>query len=113
VERLVTPGGGDASDQLDPSLFVTMTEATCPPSSPTATQVVEIGAQETALTFASGRKLAVVCHVGVTPEAGNGESWLPTRTTRTRVIAVATTKTVMYLTVRTTTSLRSWEPSRQ
>jgi len=68
--------------------------------------VVEIGAQETALTLANGRKLAVVCHVGVTPEAGNGESWLPRRTMRTRVIAVATTKTVISRTVRTVTSLQ-------
>ena len=102
----MTPGGGDASDQLDPSLFVTMTEATCPPSSPTATQVVEMGAHETALTFASGLKLAVVCHVGVTPEAGSGESWLPRRTMGTSVIAVATTKTVIPRTVRTVSSLQ-------
>ena len=108
----MTPRGGVASDQLDPSLFVTMTEATCPPSSPTATQVVEIGAHETALTFASGLKLAVVCHVGVTPEAGNGDIWIPRHMTRTSVIANPTTKPVTRRTARTASSLQYSELPR-
>jgi hypothetical protein len=55
---VVTPDGGVESDHVAPPFWLTMTEATRPPSSPTATQVVELGdesgAQETALTLASG-----------------------------------------------------------
>jgi hypothetical protein len=55
-----------------------MMEATLPPSSPTATQVAELavslGAQETALTLASGLYAAVVCHVGVTGAAAAGSA---------------------------------------
>jgi hypothetical protein len=58
VDSVVTPAGGVESDHVEPPFWVTMMEATLPPSSPTATQVVELtmalGAQETALTLASG-----------------------------------------------------------
>ena len=66
VERVVTPAGGTDRVQVAPPSFVTMMEATVPPSSPTATQVAELadegsGAHETARTFTSGGELAVVC----------------------------------------------------
>jgi len=58
VERVVTPSGGDELLHVVPPSLVTMMEATWPPSSPTATQVAELGemlgAHDTARTFASG-----------------------------------------------------------
>ena len=58
MDSVVTPGGGAEADQVEPPSFVTMMEATLPPSSPTATQVaesgVEVGAHETARTLANG-----------------------------------------------------------
>jgi hypothetical protein len=54
----VTPEGGGLLDHVEPPSFDTMIEATLPPSSPTATQVVELaevfGAHETARTFTAG-----------------------------------------------------------
>ena len=58
MESVVTPGEAADLDHVAPPFWLTMTEATLPPSSPTATQVVELGsafgAQETADTFDSG-----------------------------------------------------------
>ena len=58
ADSVVTPAGGADSDHVAPPFWLTMTEATLPPSSPTATQVVELGdafgAQETADTLDSG-----------------------------------------------------------
>ena len=58
MDSEVTPAGGVESDHVVPPFWVTMTEATLPPSSPTATQVAELGlalgAQDTAATLASG-----------------------------------------------------------
>ena len=69
----VTPDGGVESDQVLPPFWVTMMEATMPPSSPTATQVVELavasGAHETELTLVRGLKVAVVCQLGVAAAA--------------------------------------------
>jgi hypothetical protein len=44
VESAVTPEGGAESDQLAPPFWLTITDATSP-SSPTATQVVELGGE--------------------------------------------------------------------
>ena len=54
AESEVTPAGGAAFDQVAPPSLLTMIEATPFPSSPTATQVEEIGAHETAWTLTSG-----------------------------------------------------------
>ena len=83
-----------------------MMEATEPlfaPLSPTATQVAELaeplGAQDTALTLASGRYVAVVCHVGEVAAAGRGEIWSATMPARAPArssdsAAMVTTRTV-------------------
>ena len=100
----MTPDGGVASDQVAPSFWVTMTEATWPPSSPTATQVVELavvfGADETAFTLARGLKLAVVCQVGVAAVAGRLETCIP-RTQRATTAMVASAAEVILLIVST------------
>jgi hypothetical protein len=90
VDSDVTPDGGVESDQVVPPFWVTMIEATLPPLSPTATQVVvlavALGAQETELTLAGGVYPAVVCQVAVTAAAaGNVGTWLPRSPTRATV----------------------------
>jgi hypothetical protein len=97
-----------------------MTEATVPPSSPTATQVVELGdefgAQETALTLASGVKLAVLCQVGTTVLAAapgpTVQIATPTRAQRATSV-VDSAATVVPVTLRiasTAASLPHGEP---
>ena len=114
----VTPGGGVESDQVVPPFWVTMIEATLPPLSPTATQVValavELGAQETALTLASGVYPAVVCQVGVTvaAAAGNVGAWLPRSPKRATVTTEESAVTVTPRILRTATSLHDGEPTK-
>ena len=112
----VTPGGGVESDQVVPPFWVTMIEATLPPLSPTATQVValavELGAQETALTLASGVYPAVVCQVGVTAAAaGDVGTWLPRSPMRATVTTEESAVTVTPRIPRTATSLQDGEPT--
>ena len=112
----VTPDGGVDSDQVVPPFWVTMIEATLPPLSPTATQVVVLavvfGAQETALTLASGVYPAVVCHVGVTAAAaGSVRTWLPRTPMRATVIKEQSAVTVTPRIPRTATSLLDGEPT--
>jgi hypothetical protein len=55
VARLEIPEGGDDSVHVDPPSFETRIDAKpLPPSSPTATQVLDDGAHETAFTLGSG-----------------------------------------------------------
>ena len=58
MARVLTPTGGVELLHVVPPLLVTMMEATLPPSSPTATQVAELGemlgAHDTARTFVNG-----------------------------------------------------------
>jgi hypothetical protein len=54
VERVVTPLGTVPADHVDPPLFDTRIEAKLPPSSPTATHVVDPAAHDTARTFGIG-----------------------------------------------------------
>ena len=112
----VTPGGGVESDQVVPPFWVTMIEATLPPLSPTATQVValavELGAQETALTLASGVYPAVVCQVGATAAAaGDVGTWLPRSPMRATVTTEESAVTVTPRIPRTATSLQDGEPT--
>ena len=65
----MTPAGGTERVQVDPPSSVTMMDAECPPSSPTATHVAELadggfGAHETAAHVHQRGKLAVVCQLG-------------------------------------------------
>jgi hypothetical protein len=91
-----------------------MMEAAWPPSSPTAAQVAELaaelGAQETAVTLASGAKLAVVCHDGATAAAGSVPSWLPTSPMRERVITVDSAVAVIVRTEPNANSLPPGDP---
>jgi hypothetical protein len=95
-----------------------MTEATLPPSSPTATQVaalaLAVGAQETALTLASGVYPAVVFHVGATAEAdaATGGIALPRAPKRATAVTVDSRATVMRRTARTATSRQDAEPTK-
>jgi hypothetical protein len=116
VDSDVTPDGGVDSDQVAPPFWVTMMEATLPPSSPTATQVVVLvvvlGAQETALTLASGVYPAVCCQVGVTAAAaGNVGTWLPRRPMRATVTTQESAATGTPRIPRTATSLQDGEPT--
>jgi len=119
VDSVVTPDGGVESDHVAPPFWVTMMEATLPPSSPTATQVVEpgaaLGAQETPLTSASGVELAVVCQLGVTAAAGSVETWLPKTPNNATTSTVDRAVTVILLTActaSTATSLPHGEPDK-
>jgi hypothetical protein len=77
--------------------------------SPTATQVaklaVALGAQETALTLASGAYPALVCQVGVTAAAGGENTRLPKMLTRERANTIDSPATVSPRTARTATSV--------
>src|ERR1700733_14927090 len=91
-----------------------MTDATLPPSSPTATHVVELGtafgAQETAETFASGVYEALVPQLGVTAAApaDTGETGPQARKKR----ATATKAATNARTLSTATSLPHGEPTK-
>ena len=104
---MVIPAGGVESDQVVPPSWVTMMEATSAPLSPTATQVAELavafGAQETALTLASGAYAAVVCQVGVTAAAGGDDTRVPTMLTRARANTIDSATAVIPRTARTAT----------
>lgn len=94
---------------MEPPLSVTMIEAKCPPpSSPTAAQVdvaaLELGAHETALTFANGEKEALVFHWGVVAPAGGAWSSIPSRPVKPSTVTAESAATVMPRTVRTITS---------
>jgi hypothetical protein len=110
--------GGVESDQVVPPFWVTMTEATLSPLSPTATQVVVLavvlGAQETALTLASGVYPAVVCHVGVTAAAPAGKvgTWLPRSPMKAKATTEDSAMTVTPRIPRTATSLQDGEPTK-
>src|SRR5580704_10766498 len=118
VDSVVTPAGGVESDHVVPPFWVTMTEATLPPSSPTATQVAELavalGAQETALTLARGVYPAVARHVGVTAAeaAGIGESRVPRTPIRAEANTVDSAMTPIPRTVRTATSRQDAEHTK-
>jgi hypothetical protein len=86
--------------------------------SPTATQVVvlavALGAQETALTLASGVYPAVVCQVGVTAAAAcDVGTWLPRNPMRATVTADVSAVTVTPRIPRTATSLQDGEPTKR
>jgi len=109
VDSVVTPAGATERVQVEPPSSVTMMEAECPPSSPTATHVAELadggfGAHETARTFTSGAKLAVVCQWGVVAPAGKEGMRLPSTPVRARAVTVESAMTVSPRTVRTATS---------
>jgi hypothetical protein len=118
VESEVMLDGGVESDQVVPPFWVTMMEATLAPLSPTATQVVVLaivlGAQETALTLASGVYPAVVCHVGVTAAAAAVDigTWLPRTPMRATAIMEESAVTVTPRIPRTATSLQDGEPTK-
>ena len=119
VESVVTPDGGFESDHVAPPFWVTMMEATLPPSSPTATQVVEpgvaLGAQETPLTLASGAELAVVSQLGMTAAAGGVQTSLPKTLNKAKSSTVDRAVTVILLTActaSTATSLPHGEPDK-
>ena len=65
----MTPLGTVPADHVDPPSLETRIEAKFPPSSPTATQVLDPVAQDTARTFGSGVYDAVVFHEGVVADA--------------------------------------------
>jgi hypothetical protein len=81
-----------------------MMDATLPPSSPTATQVVVLGvaswAHDTACRFDSGVKEAVVCQVGVAADEGSMSAETATPIA-TRDSADDSAETTMLRTVRT------------
>ncbi len=109
MDSVVTPAGATERVQVEPPSSVTMMEAECPPSSPTATHVAELadggfGAHETARTFTSGVKLAVVCQWGVVAPAGKEGMRLPSTPVRARAVTVESAMTVSPRTVRTATS---------
>jgi hypothetical protein len=84
--------------------------------SPTATQVVALavvlGAQETALTLASGVYRAVVCQVGVAAAAaGDVGTWLPRSPMRAMVTTEESAVTMTPRIPRTATSLLDGEPT--
>jgi len=108
VESEPTPAGGAVSLQVPPPSFVTMMEATWPPSSPTATQVAEVGeilgAQDTERTFAIGGEVKVVCQLGVAAAAGGAEGRVPRTAVRARASTVESATTVRPRTLCTATS---------
>jgi hypothetical protein len=93
--------------QAEPPSSVTMIEASCPPSVPTATHVAELavalGAHETALTLVKGVKLAVVSQLGATAPAG-ADGWFPRRPMMATVNTVEIAVTAIRRTVRNVAS---------
>jgi hypothetical protein len=88
-----------------------MIEATWPPSSPTATQVVELavafGAHETAETLASGGDVAVVCQVALdTAEAAGSGDVASMTTPRAETTTIVNAATVNPRNVTTAASLQ-------